>query len=301
MLIILHIFLYSGAEWWFVVREPVDHTVAPEPKHLSGQPKEIDHDGGVGGIDLHWDKDVVLAGMKLPYIHPVLSTVTYLSEFGAPTIVLPVRRTNEGTIDEKCPEMNISYPATGKHLVFDGSLLHGVPESMNQSKHDREVDKGPRVTFLVNIWLRHRPFAVQRFPFSELVEARATMPCSEAVADIRACIMSSVREAVVPGPSATINVASDFDGPTSVEKFVLRVDPDGNGDAEEGALSLEAAHIPTPAAIRSRCPASSSVILFFSLETEASVLFVQKDKVLKADGSSPEISEPEKKKRKANT
>lgn len=59
-----------GAEWWVQVREEGHHS------HL--------------GMPFHWDKDEKLMEEEGVVVCPAISTVTYLTEFGAPTTVLEV-------------------------------------------------------------------------------------------------------------------------------------------------------------------------------------------------------------------
>ena len=147
-------------------------------------------------ICFHWDKDEdlrLLMGGNM-YIHPHISTVTYLSDFGAPTMALNYRvnaLTGEYVIpsDEESVEGYISWPRCGKHLSFDGRFLHAAPADfmqkgmfkkqietpMNQIPKDLLGDDAHckimmrrcrRVTFLVNIWLNYKPFNVDVFPES---------------------------------------------------------------------------------------------------------------------------------------
>jgi hypothetical protein len=59
--------------------------------------------------------------------------VTYLSDTGAPTIVVPLRPAtggkqgsrDGGIVDQHT--VHISHPRVGKHITFDGRFLHGVP------------------------------------------------------------------------------------------------------------------------------------------------------------------------------
>lgn len=149
------------------------------------------------GISFHWDKDEdlrLLAGGNL-YVHPYLSTVTYLTDLGAPTMVVNCRIntvTGEWMVPEDSVEAFVSWPKAGKHLSFDGQLLHAAPPDLMQegvfaqqckisddelnaisSGGDaKEVERRRkilerrhrRVTFLVNIWLNYKPFNVELFP-----------------------------------------------------------------------------------------------------------------------------------------
>lgn len=66
----------SGAEWWVQVREEGHHS------HL--------------GMPFHWDKDEKLMEEEGVIVCPAISTVTYLTDFGAPTAVLEV---SDGSVD----------------------------------------------------------------------------------------------------------------------------------------------------------------------------------------------------------
>jgi hypothetical protein len=67
----------------------------------------------------------------------------------------------------------LSQPRTGKHILFDGRLLHGAPSEPSlresarfQSKDNSNQDplSHMRITFLVNIWLTKRPNKVSILP-----------------------------------------------------------------------------------------------------------------------------------------
>ena len=139
----------SGAEWWAQVR-------------LGGGSR---HEG----IEYHWDVDEHLC--DLPgggglHVHPHLSTVTYLTDVGAPTLILdagsPVASTKAAIEALYGPIGSgaLSYPRLGKTIVFDGAKLHGaVPCQGQGAPADTQ-----RCTFLVNVWLGHRPHAVEPLP-----------------------------------------------------------------------------------------------------------------------------------------
>jgi hypothetical protein len=138
----------SGCEWWAQIREP----------------------GGKNStIGFHWDKDEQLnTAHPEIFVQPQLGTVTYLSDCGAPTVVLPLRISSDGS-GEVIPSGSdgyMSFPSIGKHMVFDGRLLHGAPEDLrptNMSEAEKGATsmaasaEGTRYTFLTNIWLDHRP------------------------------------------------------------------------------------------------------------------------------------------------
>ena len=138
----------SGAEWWAQVRG-------------GGHRHE--------GIEFHWDVDehfCDLPGGGGVHVHPHLSTVTYLTAVGAPTLVLdagaPTAASPEAVASVYGPVRGgaLSYPRLGKTIVFDGAKLHGAVPCPGQGAPAGST----RVTFLVNVWLGHRPFAVEALP-----------------------------------------------------------------------------------------------------------------------------------------
>lgn len=98
--------LLAGAEWWANV----------------SRSDTMDRVDGYGDIGFHFDKDEAIYGTHGLIIHPLLSTVTYLSDDGAPTVVLPRGRitpTGEYMVD-KLPEAIVVPPRVGRHVCFDG-------------------------------------------------------------------------------------------------------------------------------------------------------------------------------------
>eukprot|EP00747_Dinoflagellata_sp_TGD_P207591 gnl/TRDRNA2_/TRDRNA2_81142_c0_seq1.p1 gnl/TRDRNA2_/TRDRNA2_81142_c0~~gnl/TRDRNA2_/TRDRNA2_81142_c0_seq1.p1 ORF type:complete len:453 (-),score=64.97 gnl/TRDRNA2_/TRDRNA2_81142_c0_seq1:16-1293(-) len=144
----------SGAEWWAQVRQ-------------QGHREEA--------VQFHWDTDESAVEQRRINVHPHLSTVTYLTDCGAPTLILDRRNprsVESGSVAAACygPIRRglLSYPRIGKHIVFDGQLLHGTvplgaPADSDEQKAERAVE---RVTFLVNVWLNHRPSHCRPVPDS---------------------------------------------------------------------------------------------------------------------------------------
>jgi len=125
----------SGAEWWVQLRP------SPETGRYSmhALPNNCDSDDNASelertGITFHWDKDEdlrLLCG-GTTYVHPHLSTVTYFTAIGAPTLVAEGFRIHNLTGEWRPPETAdaaafLSWPHTGKHLSFDGRYLHAAP------------------------------------------------------------------------------------------------------------------------------------------------------------------------------
>lgn len=146
----------GGAEWWVQIKDA----------------------GSVdGGIDLHYDKDEALAETFGLAFFPTLSTVSYLTSSPDhsfnPTIVFD--HTYDRGEDELIDSMLVSKPCIGKHLVFDGKLLHGAPAHQDFRSWSCSMDAGisseippdgsKRVTFLVNLW-KKKPAKVLELPSS---------------------------------------------------------------------------------------------------------------------------------------
>ena len=85
-------------------------------------------------IPFHQDLDEKCWKDMRVAVHPAVATVTYLSQGGFPTVVSFGK------------EKLYSFPEPGKHIAFEGSLTHGVPEIPSCRS------KGHRLTLLVNVW-----------------------------------------------------------------------------------------------------------------------------------------------------
>jgi hypothetical protein len=162
----------SGAEWWTQVIDPEDD------------------------IGLHWDRDYDLQADQGLLLHPYLATVTYLSAptAGAPTIVLD-RPSPLMATDSAAGPVSTAHacsPAAGRHLCFDGKLLHGALSDLaapargedgaggkDGGKDGARGEKGAgsanckRVTLLVNVWLNHKPWGAEPLPDSIRHQLRA--------------------------------------------------------------------------------------------------------------------------------
>jgi len=81
----------SGAEWWVQLRPSPPGT--GRYSMLASDDDNDKDDMAKSGISFHWDKDEdlrIMCGGSM-YIHPHISTVTYLTDLGAPTMVLTKR------------------------------------------------------------------------------------------------------------------------------------------------------------------------------------------------------------------
>ena len=99
---------------------------------------------------------------------PHLATVTYLNDFGSPTLMAGIRcPLSMG--DDVCGEASealLSRPETGKHVAFDGGYLHAAPSELSiwdppgddgAATHNTQTAPEQRLTLLVNCWLNWRP------------------------------------------------------------------------------------------------------------------------------------------------
>jgi len=96
---------------------------------------------GDEALPFHWDTDQRLREETGAWRHPDVSTVTYGTGAGAPTVVLPgaYDGANVVAVDDTVERGRAfacgfsraiaAYPAPGRHVAFDGALLHGVPPS----------------------------------------------------------------------------------------------------------------------------------------------------------------------------
>ena len=137
---------HSGAEWWVQVKQP---SQSYSKKQMLGN---------YSPVDLHYDKDEAMAATFGLGYFPSLSTVTYLttSTSANPTLIFP--QTYHDPQDRLIDQVIISRSKNGKHIVFDGRLLHGAPKLNLTAAPDNAISQShSRVTFLVNIWLYGKP------------------------------------------------------------------------------------------------------------------------------------------------
>ena len=108
-------------------------------------------------------------------LHPHLATVTYLTEGGGPTIVL--ERASPLMADESAcgpvRKAEAAFPQVGRHICFDGRMLHGAPSDIARPGGPRSKR---RVTFLVNVWLNHVPWGSEQIDRVGAAAERTTSP-----------------------------------------------------------------------------------------------------------------------------
>ncbi|EKX42119.1 hypothetical protein GUITHDRAFT_141584 [Guillardia theta CCMP2712] len=156
-------------------------------------------------IGMHWDKDEDLVDSQGLNVHPQLSTVTYLSDEGAPTMIL--RKQSSVVYDEmlsaygNISEGWLSAPRTCKHICFDGRWLHGAPSSLAPLATGKR-----RITFLANVWMNYQPSGVEIFPDEEIKsfvmrEVSTNFSCKSRMKRIRVPSISDPMEFLFGGAS----------------------------------------------------------------------------------------------------
>ena len=136
----------SGCEWWTQV---------------------VDRQDDIG---FHWDRDYGHEEGTGENLYPQLATVTYLTDRGGPTVII----NKAGCLksgDNHSGSANraiLSKPLIGKHIKFDGRLLHAAPSNLIPDNKSDRKEKTQRITFLVNIWLNHIPRKAVPYPEGSL-------------------------------------------------------------------------------------------------------------------------------------
>jgi hypothetical protein len=148
-----------GAEYWCQVKDQDDT-----------------EDNIASGVDIHYDKDEFLSEKLEIGVFPAVSTVTYLTAPSGSAATAVFMNKISDTVGAGMRGCLLSYPHVGKHISFDGRYLHGAPAALNKPVFDYHTKKSgnggggskggqgkqsnssnKRVTFLVNVWIRHRP------------------------------------------------------------------------------------------------------------------------------------------------
>mmetsp|Transcript_11648 Transcript_11648/g.33512 ORF Transcript_11648/g.33512 Transcript_11648/m.33512 type:complete len:555 (-) Transcript_11648:2375-4039(-) len=199
----------GGAEWWVQVKD-ISNTIDED---VDRNRDRNDPPLSSSSIDLHYDKDEALAESFGLGAFPTLSTVTYLtgsSATAAPTIVFDHTYTQD--VDDVMYSMFLSRPRIGKHVCFDGRLLHGAPyhpslltsslsSPAKASGNGQSHPAGPvfRVTFLVNIWNDRRPASV-RLLEDKIRESILQLPKSELMVEKSDKLLSKAGNVLLMNP-----------------------------------------------------------------------------------------------------
>ncbi|KAL7488391.1 hypothetical protein ACHAW6_013975 [Cyclotella cf. meneghiniana] len=247
----------SGAEWWTLVLDApsADEKEDTKQEELDEDEEEEEEDDEVG---MHFDADYGLEAQISNFmLHPRVGTITYLSDIGVPTLILDKRSPSPSDVEKKSlgGEINrawLSHPQFGKHVAFDGRLLHGAPgkffpavdvsaqvtePKLKKAKvEEKEFTKrqdpfsGKRITFLVNIWLNHCPIdadILDEDVVSKLTTVWEDPKQGEMKADesFTTPFQWNLKDVSVPdelGEVVTLTAAStESDGPAGVEEDLV--------------------------------------------------------------------------------
>lgn len=206
----------SGAEFWTLILEnnpkksnasdQLDSKKSEEGKSHQNDEEEDDDDENDDEVGMHFDADYGLEQQLPNYmLHPRVATVTYLSNVGAPTLILnkqspPPSDREKSSLNGSIHQGWLSHPVIGKHIAFDGRLLHGAPAEFfppmgNIAMEEEEepdtkrrklnndesenVSCEKRVTFLVNVWLNHCPIDAEMMDDDLVSQMKSTWVCEK--------------------------------------------------------------------------------------------------------------------------
>lgn len=140
--------LLAGVSWWVNEWGADENRVrcvvsAPDTllSHLPAQLRGCDR-GGRGlttqGLEhFHFDSDAIAQALlrdPTATVTPLLSTVTYLSDGGGPTVICPDYDVDSRLVREKVPsQLLVSFPRANKHLAFDSLHFHGTVGPFNST------------------------------------------------------------------------------------------------------------------------------------------------------------------------
>ena len=121
----------SGANWWTLVMddnagEATTSASAAGAKTTGLEDEYQDEGDDDDEVGLHFDADYELEEQTGNImLHPRVATVTYLSDHGAPTLVLeqkspPMDDLKKTTLEKGIKKAWLSHPQIGKHTAFDG-------------------------------------------------------------------------------------------------------------------------------------------------------------------------------------
>jgi hypothetical protein len=147
-------------------------------------------------------------------------------------------------------EAFISWPKCGKHFSFDGRYLHAAPsdlmekglfekqiqvpiQSTDESEVTRHTRRHRRVTFLVNIWLNHKPFNVEEFPES-MIDKLSQMDSS-----IPYILFDATNSKTLEDPSLLKNVTVSAEDTTSNQQFAWPMGGDSSKEKLQVVLPIE--------------------------------------------------------------
>ena len=229
-----------GAEFWCQVKD------------------SISENNIASGVDIHYDKDEFLSDKMEIGVFPAISTVTYLSAPAGSAATIILGNKIDDRVGEGIQGCLLSYPQVHKHVSFDGRFLHGAPAALNKpvflygdsnkeiAREEANEGQGEevrarekRVTFLVNVWIDHRPIEAATLSESQVAalnegggwEADTALVFLSPLDLGEGCTLLSVTEAQCP-PSASLLEAADKGGK------ICDGDNDDGGGANNGDVVM---------------------------------------------------------------
>lgn len=220
----------SGAEWWSLAMDAESSQVA-----------------------WHWDKDYSLEHGGIN-ISPHLATVTYLSDVGAPTLMVDKTCSTDysANISGEANVALLSRPQYGKHVVFDGRYLHAAPSELSLWASDSSGGDGvegeagavaaaarpKRVSFLVNLWLNWKPADAVRCPEAVLAQLGTAAAAVPLCFDNELTPIPTVPSAAIDPGQTTPAAAADTDA--APNSGAARPSDGGGGSADTTKWQFEA-------------------------------------------------------------
>lgn len=106
-----------------------------------------------GPMGFHVDKDEAVASNEHYLLHPIWSSVFYVTDVGGGTLITnQFSPSGNGYTPETATEAAWSFPLANKFLLFNGTLLHGVVPLTPAMTPPPHLNSPDRITFLVNFW-----------------------------------------------------------------------------------------------------------------------------------------------------
>eukprot|EP00494_Astrolonche_serrata_P028796 UN29063 len=105
-------------------------------------------------VGLHYDKDEGIASTEWWIKFPLLSTLTYLTPFGAPTLVIDQHTDHRGNHEwpKEAKHGWISMPKENRHCYWQSDLHHGVFGASGPLGQNFNNKEHKRLTLAINLW-----------------------------------------------------------------------------------------------------------------------------------------------------
>lgn len=107
----------------------------------------------------HSDKDEKYRKLKNEFIHPYLSSVTYLHTTNSITLISNMEEEDSSKGNLVLNNgLNVSYCNENKHIIFYGGCIHNV---LNMDIQDN--DNKNRYAIMFNLWYKHKPLQIDYY------------------------------------------------------------------------------------------------------------------------------------------